>query len=178
MRDFVILGSSIITPHSSSSSTPQHRHTIIKSHKSSLTNLSPRNNSTLLQTPLILKEFETVLHGDLDSHSDVDVELLANAVLIGIQDRNVRTVIESLNQVEGLAEISLSTHLDASAIANECRHMVTHGHIEEAVELMEVLSRNFSIFYITSISCSILFVLVAINSSSRMCYSVKKHMTD
>lgn len=159
MRDFVILGSSIITPRSSSSSTPQHRHTIIKSHKSSLPNLSPRNNSTsttLLQTPLILKEFETVLHGELDS--DVDVELLANAVLIGIQDRNVRTVIDSLNKVEGLAEISLSTHLDASAIANECRHMVTCGHIEEAVELMEVLSRNFSIFYICSISCSILFV--------------------
>lgn len=156
MRDFVILGSSIITPRSSSSSssTPQHRHTIIKSHKSSLPNLSPRNNSTsLLQTPLILKEFETVLHGELDS--DVDIELLANAVLIGIQDRNVRTVIDSLNKVEGLSEISLSTHLDASAIANECCHMVTCGHIEEAVELMEVLSRNFSI---CSISCSILFV--------------------
>jgi len=168
MRDFVILGSSIITPRSFSSSTPQHRHTIIKSHKSSLPNPSPRNNSTtLLQTPLILKEFETVLHGDLDS--DVDVELLANAVLIGIQDRNVRTVIESLNKVkEGLAEISLSAHLDASAIANECCHMVTCGHIEEAVELMEVLSRNFSIFSICSISCSILFLLVAINSSSRL----------
>jgi hypothetical protein len=157
MRDFVILGSSIITPppnpqppssSSSSSSIPQHRYTI-KPHKTSLQKLpplSPKNNSTtLLQTPLILKEFETVLHGTLDS--DVDAEVLANAVLMGIKDRNVRIVIDTLNKVEeGLGEISLSTHLDASSIANECCHMVSCGHIEEAVELMEVLSRNFSIF--------------------------------
>ncbi|CAJ2632686.1 unnamed protein product [Trifolium pratense] len=148
MRVFVILGSSIITPppnpqppsssSSSSSSTPQHRHTI-KPHKTSLQKfppLSPKNTSTtLLQTPLFLKEFETV-------DSDVDAELLANAVLMGIKDRNVRTVIDALNKVEeGLGEVSLSTHLHASTIANECCHMVSCGHIEEAVELMEVLSR-------------------------------------
>jgi hypothetical protein len=152
MRDFVILGSSIITPppnpqppsSSSSSSTPQHRYTI-KPHKTSLQKLPPLSPTTLLQTPLILKEFETVLHGTLDS--DVDAEVLANAVLMGIKDRNVRIVIDTLNKVEeGLGEISLSTHLDASSIANECCHMVSCGHIEEAVELMEVLSRNFSIF--------------------------------
>ncbi|WJX79229.1 hypothetical protein P8452_62368 [Trifolium repens] len=147
MRDFVILGSSIITPppnpqppsSSSSSSTPQHRYTI-KPHKTSLQKLPPLSPTTLLQTPLILKEFETVLHGTLDS--DVDAEVLANAVLMGIKDRNVRIVIDTLNKVEeGLGEISLSTHLDASSIANECCHMVSCGHIEEAVELMEVLSR-------------------------------------
>ncbi|CAI8608980.1 unnamed protein product [Vicia faba] len=82
------------------------------------------------------KQFDTC---DIDSK--VNLELLANAVLIGIKGKNVRSVIESLNKVESIAKISLSTHLDAPVIANKCRQLVTSGHIEEAVELMEVFSR-------------------------------------
>ncbi|CAI8608979.1 unnamed protein product [Vicia faba] len=82
------------------------------------------------------KQFDTC---DIDSK--VNLELLANAVLVGIKGKNVRSVIESLNKVESIAKISLSTHLDAPVIANECLQLVTSGHIEEVVELMEVFSR-------------------------------------
>lgn len=78
----------------------------------------------------------------------MNVELLAKVVLLGIRGRNVQTVIDTLNKVQAPG-ISLSTHLDDSAmnvIAKECCRMVTCGHIEDAVELMEVLARNFSIF--------------------------------
>ncbi|XP_058756658.1 pentatricopeptide repeat-containing protein At5g02830, chloroplastic-like [Vicia villosa] len=147
MRDFVILGSSIITPPpnshpppSSSSSTPQHRHPILKPHKPSLPKFKPlsssNTSSTPLQTPLKLKD-----SGTLDTDSELNPEVLANAVLVGIKDKNVRSVIERLNKAEGLGGISLSEHLDASVIANECCHLVTRGHIEEAVELMEILPR-------------------------------------
>ncbi|KAL5063635.1 hypothetical protein RYX36_025372, partial [Vicia faba] len=78
------------------------------------------------------KQFDTC---DIDS--EVNLELLANAVLVGIKGKNVRSVIESLNKVESIAKISLSTHLDAPVIANECLQLVTSGHIEEVVELME-----------------------------------------
>ncbi|CAK8543797.1 unnamed protein product [Lathyrus sativus] len=146
MRDFVILGSSIITsppnshppPFSSSSSTPQHRHHFIKppSHPK-LNPLSPRNNSpALLQTPLKLKQSDT-----LDIDSEVTAKKLANEVLLGIKGKNVRSVVESLNKLEGLGMVSLLAHLDAYVLANECRQLVTSGHVEEAVELMEVLSR-------------------------------------
>lgn len=77
--------------------------------------------------------------------SGVNVELLAKLVVLGIRGRNVWTVIDTLKKVQGL-EISLSAHLNASAmdvIAAECRRMVMSGHIAEAVELMEVLARNF-----------------------------------
>ncbi|XP_073222093.1 pentatricopeptide repeat-containing protein At5g02830, chloroplastic isoform X3 [Cicer arietinum] len=144
MRDFVILGSSIVNPPPNPSSQPRHT---IKPHNSSLSklpSLSPRKNSTtLLQTPLILKQFETVLHDAVDS--DLNAELLANAVLMGIKGRNFRIVIDSLNKLQGIGNgISLSTQFDESAmsvIAKECSFMVTSGHIQESVELMEVLSR-------------------------------------
>ncbi|XP_061366647.1 pentatricopeptide repeat-containing protein At5g02830, chloroplastic [Gastrolobium bilobum] len=146
MRDFVILGSSIVSPPlNSSSSTPSaslHRHSI-KPHNPSLPKLtpfsSPRNISCTLQVPLNH-------HADVTSNlarESEDVELLANGVLLGIRDRNVRTVIDTLKKVQDLG-ISLSTHFDGSAmdiIAKECSRMVTCDHIEEAVELMEVLAR-------------------------------------
>lgn len=152
MRDFVILGSSIITPPpnshpppSSSSSTPHHRHPIFKPHKSSLPNLRPlsshNTSSTPLQAPPKLKDSDT-----LDTDSELNPETLANAVLVGIKGKNVRSVIESLNKAEGLGGVDLSAHLDASIIADECCQLVTRGHIEEAVELMEILPRNFLVW--------------------------------
>ncbi|KAL5057561.1 hypothetical protein RYX36_029165 [Vicia faba] len=81
------------------------------------------------------RQFDTY---DIDF--EVNLELLANAVLVGIKGKNVRSVVESLNKVESIAKNSLSTHLHASVIANECRQLVTSGHIEEVVELMEVFS--------------------------------------
>ncbi|RDX88522.1 Pentatricopeptide repeat-containing protein, chloroplastic, partial [Mucuna pruriens] len=154
MRDFVILGSSVVTP----PPNPQHRHHHhhpIKPHKPSLPKLAPssRNISCALQAPLALnhyadsrlvQEFETVIEDVLVFDSGVDAELLAQLVLLGIRGKKVRTVTRVLNKVQGLG-ISLSTHLRGSAatdiIAKECCRLVTCGHIEEAVELMEVLSR-------------------------------------
>ncbi|KHN02376.1 Pentatricopeptide repeat-containing protein, chloroplastic [Glycine soja] len=154
MRDFVILGSSVVTPFSSSS-TPhhQHRHPIKPPHKPSLPKLAPFssnwNISCALQAPLALshcadsklvQEFEVVFEDFIDS-GVVDAELLAKVVLLGIRGKKVRSVIHALNKVQG-RRISLSTHLNGSdIIAKECCRLVTCSHVEEAVELMEVLAR-------------------------------------
>ena len=79
----------------------------------------------------------------------LNVELLAKGVLVGIRGRNVRAVIDTLKRVQEL-RISLSAHFDGHAmeiIAKECRRMVKCGHVEEAVEFMEVLARNSFFFW-------------------------------
>ncbi|XP_020213448.1 pentatricopeptide repeat-containing protein At5g02830, chloroplastic isoform X1 [Cajanus cajan] len=145
MRDFVILGSSVVTP----PPNPQHRHPI-KPHKPSLPKLAPFSSSSAVScAPLSLShhapssnlvhQFETLAEDAFDSA--VDAELLAKVVLLGVREKNVRTVIDALNKVQARG-ISLSPHLHGSdAIAKECCRLVTCGHVEEAVELMEVLSR-------------------------------------
>ncbi|KAK7337019.1 hypothetical protein VNO77_17576 [Canavalia gladiata] len=150
MINFVILGSSsTVTP-------PSNRHPI-KPFNPSLPRFGPFpsshslwNISCTLQSPLTLtnsvhsklaREFEVAIEGL--HHSGVDAELLAKVVLLGIQRNKVRTVIHTLNKLPGLG-ISLSSHLHGSAfdiIAKECCHMVTSGHIEKAVQFMEVLAR-------------------------------------
>ncbi|KAG4916295.1 hypothetical protein JHK87_053852 [Glycine soja] len=155
MRDFVILGSSVVTPFSSSS-TPhhQHRHPIKPPHKPSLPKLAPFssnwNISCALQAPFALshcadsklvQEFEVVFEDFIDS-GVVDAELLAKVVLLGIRGKKVRSVIHALNKVQG-RRISLSTHLNGSdIIAKECCRLVTCSHVEEAVELMEISIRE------------------------------------
>ncbi|XP_027352640.1 pentatricopeptide repeat-containing protein At5g02830, chloroplastic isoform X2 [Abrus precatorius] len=158
MIDFVILGSSSIVTPLPNPQQPQHRHPI-KPHKPSVPKFAPFPSpppsshwpiSCTLHAPSTLthcadshlaQEFQTVIEDVLDS--GVDSELLAKVVLLGIRAKKVSTVIHTLNKVKGL-HISLSTHLhgsDIDAIAKECCHMVMCGHIEEAVEFMEVLAR-------------------------------------
>ncbi|CAJ1895422.1 unnamed protein product [Sphenostylis stenocarpa] len=132
----------IVAPHQT------HRYPI----KPSLPKLAPFssswNISCALQAPVVLsadsklvEEFEVVIEDAIDS--GVDAEVLAKMLLLGIRGKKVRTVVHTLNRVQGGA-VSLAAHLNGSsidAIAKECSRLVTCDHIEEAVELMEVLTR-------------------------------------
>ncbi|XP_047162789.1 pentatricopeptide repeat-containing protein At5g02830, chloroplastic isoform X1 [Vigna umbellata] len=148
MRDFVILGSSVTTPFPSSSSAAPYRFSI----KHSIPKLAPFysswNISCALQAPLslsadskLVEEFEVFDEDAIDS--GVDAEVLAKMVLLGIRGNKVRSVVHTLNRVQDRA-VSLASHLNGSsidAIAKECCRLVTCGQIEEAVELMEILTR-------------------------------------
>lgn len=146
----MILGSSVTTPFPSSSSAAPYRFPI----KHSLPKLAPFssswNISCALQAPLslsadskLVEEFEVFDEDAIDS--GVDAEVLAKMVLLGIRGNKVRSVVHTLNRVQDRA-VSLASHLNASsidAIAKECCRLVTCGQIEEAVELMEILTRNY-----------------------------------
>ncbi|KAK7285109.1 hypothetical protein RJT34_19868 [Clitoria ternatea] len=153
MRDFLILGSAIVTP-PNPLPHPHPRHNI-KPHKPSLPKLPPfpPQPSSSSSTPNIsctlnhyadsklAHEFQMLVETARDPQ--VDAEVLAKVVLFGVRGNKVRTVIHTLNKVQDLG-ISLSSHFHGSAmnvIANECCRMVTCNHIEEAVEFMEVLAR-------------------------------------
>ncbi|KAI9070467.1 hypothetical protein K1719_047570 [Acacia pycnantha] len=179
MRDFVILGSSIVTPPNPSS--PSHHNPHIKPYKSSLPKfsssakqsspLSSFSSSSLstvtnphdkiplkhyihLASKLVqdanFQDLDMVVQAVLDSGVNASqfapafsAELLANGIRVGIRAGRLRAVIDTLKKVQELG-ISLSARFDASAadlLGKDCCQIVIRGQLEEAVELMEVLSR-------------------------------------
>ncbi|XP_028775969.1 pentatricopeptide repeat-containing protein At5g02830, chloroplastic [Neltuma alba] len=183
MRDFVVLGSSTVTPPNPSS--PSHHNHPIKPYKSSLPKFSSSAkqsspfssfSSSSLSTPswtvtnthhqIPLKhyvhlasklaqdanfqDFEMVVEAVLDSGVNASqfapafsAELLANGIRVGIRAGRLRAVIDTLKKVQELG-ISLSARVYGSAgdlLGKDCYQIVKLGQLEEAVELMEVLSR-------------------------------------
>lgn len=77
--------------------------------------------------------------------SALSAERVAEGILTGLREGNVRTVIEVLSRVEKLrvAPFKLFDGSATELLGVECRRLVEYGEVEEFVELMEVLAGAF-----------------------------------
>ncbi|MED6211105.1 hypothetical protein PIB30_070353 [Stylosanthes scabra] len=154
LRDFVILGSSIVTPpppnppsSSSPSTTPSPSHGHRRRHHNPKRTPPHSHSSSIsctLQAPL--NHYIHVHEHDNASEfvPSLNAKLLAKEVLAGIRGRKVLSVIETLKRVQDLGGVSsLSSHFDGHAmdlVSKECRQLVKSGQLQEAVQFMEVLA--------------------------------------